>query len=51
MYVLSRSPEAIRDIARRADVEVNTDDRPIIEFSVARNLLVGELALDTPEPN
>ena len=44
-YVLSRSPEAVRDIARREDVPLNTDDRPIVEFSVARNLLIGDLGL------
>jgi len=44
-YVLSRSPEEVREIAQRQDVPLNTDDRPIVEFSVARNLLAGNLAL------
>jgi len=43
-YVLSRTPEAVREIALRSDVPVNTDDRPILEFSVTRNLLAGDLS-------
>ncbi len=43
-YVLSRSPEEIAEIAA-VDGPVNTDDHPILEFRVARNLRVGNLAL------
>ena len=42
--VLSRSPEQVAEVARLPDVPVNTDDRPIIEFRVARNFRVGDLA-------
>jgi spermidine synthase len=42
-YVLSRDSEAIAEIAGRTDVPVNTDDHPILEFRVARNLLVGDI--------
>jgi spermidine synthase len=45
LYVLSRTPEQIAEIAAREDVPVNTDDRPILEFHAARNLVIGDLAL------
>lgn len=49
---LSRSPEQIAQIAARPDVPVNTDDRPLLEFRVARNFRVGDLGLiDRPEGN
>ncbi len=44
-YVLSRGPDEVAEIARMEDVPINTDDHPIIEFRVARNLLVGDLRL------
>ncbi len=40
-YVLSRAPKAVREIALREDVPLNTDDLPILEFNVVRNLLAG----------
>ncbi len=43
--VLSRSPAQVADLARREDVPVNTDDRPILEFRVARNFRVGDLSV------
>lgn len=39
---LSRTPQQVSDIvAGAADMPVNTDDHPIIEFHVARNILSG----------
>ncbi len=43
--VLSRSSAQVAELARREDVPVNTDDRPILEFRVARNLRVGDLSV------
>jgi spermidine synthase len=44
--VLSRTPEQVRDIVRnRTEIPINTDDRPILEFHAARNLLLGRRAL------
>lgn len=41
-FVLSKTPEQIRDIlAERRDIPLNTDDRPLLEFHAARNLLTG----------
>jgi spermidine synthase len=43
-FVLSKSPDQTRDFAKNApDVPFNTDDKPILEFRVARNLLTGIL--------
>lgn len=44
-YLLSREPGQIAEIVGRDDVPINTDDHPILEFRVARNLLVGDLGL------
>lgn len=44
-FTLSRGPAEIAAIARRADVPVNTDDHPLLEFHVARNFRVGELSI------
>jgi spermidine synthase len=44
-FVLSRGVQEVADIARRPDVPVNTDDRPLLEFRVARNFRVGDLGL------
>lgn len=44
-YVLSRDPVQIAEIARREDVPLNTDDRPILEFRVAGNFLLGDLSI------
>ncbi len=41
---LSRAPEAVAAIALRPEVAVNTDDRPVLEFHVARNFRVAHLA-------
>ncbi len=50
-YVLSRAPENVREIALRKDVAINTDDHPVLEFRVARNLRVGDLSLlERPQP-
>jgi spermidine synthase len=38
--ILSRDSQAIEAIARRDDVPLNTDDRPLLEFRTARNLLL-----------
>lgn len=47
---LSRSPTQIAEIAARPDVPVNTDDHPLLEFRVARNFRVGDVALiDHPD--
>jgi spermidine synthase len=41
-FVLSRTPEQTREIlTERRDIPLNTDDRPLIEFHAARNLLTG----------
>jgi spermidine synthase len=43
--MLSRAPEQIQAIRADAAVPLNTDDRPRLEFRVARNLRVGDLSL------
>ncbi len=41
-FVLSRTPEQVRDIVtNEANIPLNTDDRPILEFHVARNFITG----------
>ncbi len=44
-YVLSRDARQVAEIAGLPDVPVNTDDWPRLEYAVARNLLVGNLAV------
>jgi spermidine synthase len=44
-FDLSRDVEQVAEIARRPDVPINTDDRPRLEFSVARNIRVGDMNL------
>lgn len=44
-FELSRDPGQILEIVRRSDVPLNTDDRLRLEFSVARNLRIGDLSL------
>jgi spermidine synthase len=43
---LSRTPDQIREIAARPDVPLNTDDRPRLEFAIARNFRVGDVPLE-----
>jgi spermidine synthase len=43
-FVLSRTPDEIREIVARREVPVHTDDHPILEFRAASNLLLGDLA-------
>lgn len=43
--VLSRDEAAVRAISADPSVPFNTDDHPILEFRVARNLRVGDLSL------
>ncbi|MGB8930022.1 MAG: fused MFS/spermidine synthase [Anaeromyxobacteraceae bacterium] len=43
-YVLSRDEAQVAAIAGLPDVPVNTDDRPRLEYAVARNLRVGNMA-------
>ena len=43
-FVLSRTPEQVASLTADARIKVNTDDRPILEFLVARNFLIGDLA-------
>ncbi|MBI3185627.1 MAG: fused MFS/spermidine synthase [Myxococcales bacterium] len=43
-FVLSRGDEEIQQIVRSEPGELNTDDRPLLEFSVARNLLAEHVA-------
>ncbi len=41
-FVLSRTPQEVREIVRnRREIPLNTDDRPLLEFHVARNLITG----------
>jgi hypothetical protein len=41
-FVLSRGPEQVREIVKqRLDIPLNTDDRPVLEFHAARNLITG----------
>jgi spermidine synthase len=41
-FVLSKDPDQTRDFLRNvADIPFNTDDKPLLEFRVARNLLTG----------
>jgi spermidine synthase len=44
-FLPSRTPEQIREVAGDARVPLNTDDRPRLEFRVARNFRVANLAL------
>jgi spermidine synthase len=44
-FVLSRDEEGVRAVSRMEAVPINTDDRPELEFRVARNLRVGDLSL------
>jgi spermidine synthase len=48
-YVLSRESDEIAAIAADPRVPLNTDDRPILEFHAARNLLIGDLGLLEPD--
>lgn len=49
-YELSRSAAEIAVVSGQEDVPLNTDDHPRLEFELARNLLVGDLALiDEPD--
>jgi len=38
---LSREPAQIAELARRDDIPINTDDRPLLEFHVVRNIIAG----------
>ena len=41
-FVLSKDPEQTRDFLKNATgIPFNTDDKPLLEFRVARNLLTG----------
>ncbi|HEY6838577.1 MAG TPA: hypothetical protein VI389_07540, partial [Geobacteraceae bacterium] len=44
-YTLSRTPEQVRDIAAQADVPINTDDLPLLEFATVDNMILGKLEL------
>lgn len=44
-FELSRDDARIQEIVHRPEVPLNTDDRPRLEFSVARNLRIGDLSL------
>jgi hypothetical protein len=44
LYSLSRGEKDIQAIVALPDVPFNTDDRPILEFHAARNLLAGDLS-------
>lgn len=44
-FALSREDDRIQEIVMRPEVPLNTDDRPRLEFSVARNLRIGDLSL------
>lgn len=43
-FVLSRTPEQVAGLAGDERIRVNSDDRPILEFLVARNFLIGDLS-------
>ncbi len=43
-YVLSRTPAQVAALAGDNSIRVNTDDRPVLEFLVARNFLIGDLS-------
>lgn len=45
VYTLSRNPEQLREIARRPEVPINTDDRPLLEFATADNFVLGDLSI------
>lgn len=42
-FVISRTPEQVREIMSRADIPLNTDDRPLLEYAVIKNMLKGKL--------
>ena len=42
-YVVSRTPEEVAEIVARTDQPLNTDDHPLLEFRLARNLVIGDL--------
>ena len=49
---LSRKPDQIQDILMTSPLPLNTDDFPTIEFRVANNILLGDLAIaDTGQNN
>ena len=44
-FSLSREPDQLAELSRREDVPINTDDRPLLEFRLARNFRVGDLVV------
>lgn len=38
-FVISKTPEQVAEIARSAEVPINTDDRPGLEFRVVNNMI------------
>jgi len=43
-FVLSRTPGQVAELIADERIRVNSDDRPILEFLVARNFLIGDIA-------
>lgn len=43
-FVLSRTPGQVAELVADERIRVNSDDRPILEFLVARNFLIGDIA-------
>ncbi|ACM18436.1 spermine/spermidine synthase-related protein [Geotalea daltonii FRC-32] len=43
-FVLSRTPEQVAELVKDGRIPINTDDRPILEFLLARNFLMGDIA-------
>lgn len=41
-YHLSKTPAEVKEIAALADVPMNTDDRPLLEYAVINNMLMGK---------
>lgn len=41
-YVLSRTPGQVREFLKHAKTELNTDDRPLLEYSIINTIIRGE---------
>lgn len=43
-FVVSRTPDQVRGIIENDSIPVNTDDKPVLEFNVVNNFLLGDLS-------
>lgn len=45
VYTISREPHQLQEIAKNGNLPLNTDDKPILEFSAVNNLILGDMRL------